>query len=388
MTTFSILVPTRERAATLRYTLESLIVQPQGGFEIVVADNCSSPATKLVVEDVASSASCTVKYVRSDTVLPMAENWEKGLAACEGDYVTVIGDDDGLSPVAIALARSAIDATKAKVLSWALHTYWWPDTIVYWQANRLFVNFGNEATWLNSRDILQRFYAGSVSFGTLPMIYNAFVSKETITRVRERYGRYFVSPDLAPDVTSGIVNLMFEDKFLYSTRPLGIRGNSGKSNGTAQWARHLGAAMRENYLRDEGTTLEKLLHGSLVHSPNLDLYIASIKLKIKEAFFPDDKTLNVNLADVVDEMVANLNNEPEAYEDNLADALALAKKLSITVPRRKIPSKQMRPRTLGSGPNGPGQMCIDCNRARVYTISAAAQLAESMMPPATGAQTN
>ena len=87
---FSILIPTRDRPATLRHTLATAISQPGDDYEVVVADNCGSPATKLVVDEAASRGRRIV-YLRSDEPLTMGENWERGLSACSGDYVTVLG---------------------------------------------------------------------------------------------------------------------------------------------------------------------------------------------------------------------------------------------------------------------------------------------------------
>jgi len=45
--------------------------------------------------------------LRSGEVLPIADNWERGLAACVGGYVTILGDDDGFLPSTLAMAPQA-----------------------------------------------------------------------------------------------------------------------------------------------------------------------------------------------------------------------------------------------------------------------------------------
>lgn len=54
---FSVVIPTRERADTLRFALQTCLDQDFEDYEIVVCDNCSSPATKNVVDSFASSRS-------------------------------------------------------------------------------------------------------------------------------------------------------------------------------------------------------------------------------------------------------------------------------------------------------------------------------------------
>ncbi|HXM76782.1 MAG TPA: glycosyltransferase, partial [Thermoanaerobaculia bacterium] len=41
----SVVIPTRERAAKLRYTLQTVLSQPGDDFEVVVSDNASEDAT-------------------------------------------------------------------------------------------------------------------------------------------------------------------------------------------------------------------------------------------------------------------------------------------------------------------------------------------------------
>lgn len=380
---FSIIIPTRDRPATFRHTLATAVNQPGDDYEIIVADNCSSPATREICEQIGSQK---IKYLRSDEVLPMAENWRRGLEACSGEYITVLGDDDGLMPSCLALARHVLTLRKAQVLGWNPHTYWWPDTIVYWNANRLYMNFGgNEVQQGDSRSMLEMFYANKAGFGSLPMIYNAFVHRSVIDEAYKRYGGYFVPADTAPDVASGVLNLHLTQHYAFSTRALTIRGNSGKSNGTAWWARSLGAQQREIYMREERLGLEGIIHKSLVPSSNLAILIASAKLKCREVYFPEDKKLNVDLMAVITELLASLNSDVDAYDDNLADLRALAEKLDVTLDAAEIPPRAPAARRVGArGALATGGtihgVAVDCNLAGIFTIDAAARLAEAMLP--------
>jgi glycosyltransferase involved in cell wall biosynthesis len=382
---FSILIPTRDRPSTFRHTLETVVPQ-KGNFEIVVADNCSSPGTRLIVEEYVSRYP-NIKYTRSDSILPMADNWEKGLELCSGDYVTILGDDDALVPSTLEVANQLIDVTKSEIISWAMHTYWWPDTVAYWNANRLFVTFSNnQATWLDSNALLSAFYAGKAGFGDLPMIYNAFVHRNCIQRAIDTHGRYFSPPEMPPDVSSGILNLLNTERFVFSQRPLAVRGNSGKSNGTAHWARAFGAERRETYLREEGKTLEDLSHPELIPSENLHIVIANTKLKCKEIYFPNRKDLSIDPRQVLFELVDNLNFEPESYDANLADALLLAKKLNVDI-SQKIPPRKAISRCYFQGPFGGSNsisgVAVNCDQAGIFDIASAAKLADAMTQPIT-----
>jgi len=381
---FSILVPTRDRPATLRHTLATVAAQPGNDYEIVVADNCGGPETRAIVEALEAPA---VRYLRSDEILPMAENWERGLAQCSGEYVTVLGDDDGLVPSTLALARRLIDTTRSELISWSPHIYWWPDTIVPWLRNLLIVSPEDGATQYESREVLEAFYRGAVGFSFIPMIYCAFFHRRLIDEARLRHGGFFVPKDTAPDISSGILGLHLTQTFILSKRPLSIRGNSGKSNGTAQWARSLGADQREIYFREERIGLQGMIHPALVPSPNLHIIVASAKLKCREAYFPEDDALSVDLADVLRTMVANLNFEPEAYKDNLRDVEALADKLGVELDAMDIPPREAIERRRSWGPtvnqdNSLAKLRVNCDLAGVHHVADAARLVDALLPPA------
>src|SRR5262245_408818 len=120
---FSILIPTRERADTLYHALRTCLEQDFADCDVVVSDNCSAPATREVVERLASSR---LKYVRSPHALAMSGNWELAVSHATGEYLTILGDDDGLLPYALPELDRLIRATGAQVIRWEQALYLWP----------------------------------------------------------------------------------------------------------------------------------------------------------------------------------------------------------------------------------------------------------------------
>src|SRR5262249_57858095 len=92
---FSVVIPTREGAHTLKYTLQTCLVQDFDNYEIVVCDNHGSPATRELIDALASPR---IKYIRSDRPLSMSSNWELAVSRATGEYVTVLGGVNGLLP--------------------------------------------------------------------------------------------------------------------------------------------------------------------------------------------------------------------------------------------------------------------------------------------------
>src|SRR5262245_58500000 len=167
---FSIVIPTREGAATLRYTLETCLAQPFDDYEVVVCDNCSSPATREVVE---AAASPRVRYVRSDTPLAMSSNWELAVSYAAGEVVTVLGDDDGLLPRPRRELGRLVRTFDAKAVRWNAAFYLWPPVALPGQADYLRVPLGRRARLLDGRTAIAAVVTFQVCYTTLPMLYNA-----------------------------------------------------------------------------------------------------------------------------------------------------------------------------------------------------------------------
>lgn len=95
MPKFSVLLPTHNRLDLAKNAVETVRRQTYSNWELIISDNCST-------DDVCSYAKSLndprVVYIRSDEFLPVTENWNKALNASTGEYVIMLGDDDGLTP--------------------------------------------------------------------------------------------------------------------------------------------------------------------------------------------------------------------------------------------------------------------------------------------------
>ena len=80
----SLIIPTRERADTLKHTLQSALNQSSTDYEIVVCDNNSQDDTKQVVKGFADSR---IIYLNTGKRLSMVDNWNYALTYARGDYV-------------------------------------------------------------------------------------------------------------------------------------------------------------------------------------------------------------------------------------------------------------------------------------------------------------
>lgn len=92
---FSIALPTRNRLEYLRYAVETVRRQDYDDWEVVISDNCSDDD---IAGYVAGVGDPRIRHVRTTRIMPVTDNWNNALERCAGDYVTMLGDDDGLMP--------------------------------------------------------------------------------------------------------------------------------------------------------------------------------------------------------------------------------------------------------------------------------------------------
>lgn len=119
---FSIVIPTYNREDLVGYTIQSVLNQTFGDFEIIVCDNCSTDDTAKVVRQYSDAR---VKYVRTPRHMVIADNWEFARSHAGGDLIIMLGDDDAL--LGSALERFAEAATRHEADFLFCRTVWYRD---------------------------------------------------------------------------------------------------------------------------------------------------------------------------------------------------------------------------------------------------------------------
>lgn len=226
---FSVVIPTRERADTLRFALQTCLDQAFDDYEVIVSDNHSSPATKAVVDEAASPK---VRYVRTPEPVAMSANWEFAVSHARGEFVTVLGDDDGLLPHALTEVDRLAREHNSKAVRWANAFYTWPNVILAGHGNYLRVPLGRTLADVDSAKVIHDVVALREEYDELPSLYTAAVHCDVLADLRARgKGRLFAYS--SPDVYTGFTVAHAVGRFVTTTAPMGVRGVSGSSNGVA-----------------------------------------------------------------------------------------------------------------------------------------------------------
>lgn len=283
---FSVVIPTREGAQTLPYTLRTCLEQSFDNFEVLVCDNWGSSA---VQEVLAQFDSPRLRVLRTDRLLSMSSNWEFAVAQARGEFITVLGDDDGLLPHALAQLDQLLRQTHARVIRWGAAFYTWPTVVIAKEANYLRLPLKAQQPLfreVSGREMMASVIQFNSCYTTLPMIYNSVVHREVLEETRRRAGKIFLTR--YPDVCSGFVLAQVAERYLSVDVPFSVAGVSHKSVGFWFCQGIQQSEIGQEFLRlhnDEGIQVPRLV-------PDLRIFpvipVADCFLATKQALFPND----------------------------------------------------------------------------------------------------
>ena len=352
MPLLSVVIPTLDRPDTLRHALATLAAQTAQDCEFIIQNNGGNAEIEALV---AALDDPRFRHFSTQDVVTMSENWEAALARVTGEYVTFIGDDDGLLPDACAMAARLLADGETEILSWAPYVYYWPGYLDAGCRNRVVaeIDFAVTAERVPSRDLLQRFYGFQTHYSRLPMIYNSFVRRGVLERMRQRAGRYFVG--LSPDVISGIVNAALTEDFVLLSRPLSVSGASQHSTGHNSYFRPGDALGSARGRRDFGPVSKDPRLPDLNSFP---LFLANDMLLVQQALFPQDAAVALDFKALAQAVATGINDRPERYDETLGSIAALAARHGFGLGEIVVPARQAQRAPLATGVTvlGPGRV--------------------------------
>jgi len=307
---FSIVIPTRNRAQTLQYALKTCLNQDFEDYEIIVSDNFSTPETQQEVEKFNDDK---IVFVRTNQPLAMSENWEFAISHIHGEYVILIGDDDGLLHNSLSYLDKIIDSTNEQVIRWEWILYYWPDFFIKNVAGKIYIPISNRITELDSTEIIKKVANYELHYNILPMLYNSAVHNTILKGIKEKNDVFFNSQ--TPDVYSGFVIAKSVKKYLSINTPLSIAGLSKSSNGAAQ----LYTNQKSNINEDFANLNEKAgltWHTNVPPINVLPAIIADSYYHAKDKLFPDEESV-IDYNKLIKNCIKELTNFPNVRTEDL-----------------------------------------------------------------------
>ena len=230
----SLVIPTRERASYLAYSIQTALSIEDDEVEIVVCDNASQDGTAELVRGFDDPR---LVYVNTGKRVSMRENFNVALRASSGDYVIFFGDDDGVLPDQFKFLRQLLDKHQPDGVSWNRATYGWPlkdfgkktGGVRIYRANV----FGSDFLYCPKERNLSRLMNCQLNYAqnVTPNVYHGCVSRAYFENTAPSPGVYFDSS--IPDVNFEYRAILTGGQFLHVDHPFSISGYSPASTGGA-----------------------------------------------------------------------------------------------------------------------------------------------------------
>lgn len=292
---FSILLPTRNRLDLLRYAVESVRQQDYTDWEIIISDNAS---VQDVSGYVASLGDARIRYCRMENLIPVTDNWNAALERSTGDYIIMLGDDDGLMADCLAKAGRLISEWRdPEVIYTQAIQFAYPGVIPGENSGFTQVAYnefllGREQPFMLSSDQALRMVRSALNF-RLSFGFNMqhfIVGRALLSRLAAK-GTFFKSP--YPDYYAANAILLASRSILANPEPLVMIGISPKSFGYYYFNSRESEGV--DFLQNaDRSNMPPHLHEAIIPGTNMnDSWLAAMDAVVRN--FPEMPSLTISL---------------------------------------------------------------------------------------------
>ena len=228
----SIVIPTRNGFRYLRYAIESVLAQEARTFELVVSDNHSTDGTSEYLKTIADER---FRVIRPDRLLSMVEHFEFALASARGEWVTTLGDDDGVMPFFFDnLTRLRLERVKANAIAFRRAYYFW-EGVDELHGDMVVISFPYpRGFYKNNRWSMFLCLSSVIDYMHLPQTYTTgLVRRRYIEAIKAKANGVFFYGK-APDAASAVALLLHAKRHYRVEEPVFWTGTSPKSTGFSQ----------------------------------------------------------------------------------------------------------------------------------------------------------
>jgi hypothetical protein len=226
------------------HTVGNVLAQGGDDLEVVVHDTSDTPDAEAALAE--RFADGRVRYVYTPPPMSFAETFDKTVALARGTFVTIIGDDDGITASLPAATRMAADRGWDAVSPTLPASYNWPDfRHLYYgdaDAGQLGLReFDGSITVLDPLgELRSSARKGFQSFDRLPRIYYGVVRRSCLDELRAAAGGCFFGT--SPDISGAVGLSQFVQSLVRIEYPLFVPGSSARSGaGLSGMKRHVGS---------------------------------------------------------------------------------------------------------------------------------------------------
>jgi len=257
----SVIIPTRNRQEYAIFSVASILRIQDPELQVVVQDNSDTrELEELLARSVQDSR---LRYSYTPTPLSFIDNFDSAVRLATGEYLCLIGDDDGINPEIMEATRWAKENEIDSFKPAHCVDYIWPGSGL---SSTLFSDVPQESGILTIRsfsgqivhsnrewELRKLIRKGGQEYlkTELPKLYHGMVKRECLERVRAKTGAYFGG--LSPDIYASVSIANMAKNSVSIDYPLTLPGACRKSGSVeSQVGNHTGNLEDAPHLNNRG----------------------------------------------------------------------------------------------------------------------------------------
>ncbi len=224
----SILIATRNREEYCINAILSILENRETNFELVIQDNSDSNDLKTFCKKIVDT-----RLVYNYTPPPFSsiDNFNAVIGLAKGEYLCLIGDDDGINPEIFKVVRWASKNNIDSIVPALSAIYWWPDATKNIEARKddngiieIAKITGDIGLFDTTKALDNVMKTGGQNYLNLnfPKLYHGIVKREFMHLIKEKTGNFVGG--LSPDIYISIALTTFVKKTIKIDYPLTLPG--------------------------------------------------------------------------------------------------------------------------------------------------------------------
>lgn len=226
----SIVVPTKDRYIYLKDCIKCLcdLRTKHRNVEIIIQDN-SSDNSEII--PIIKEYEGEIKYFYHQNPLSIIENCDLAIKHTTGEYVCVLGDDDGVADSIVLVASWMKEKNIESCLGRIVRYNWANFEHNHVKHKKFVIPIPLKInSYINLEAELKKVLAvGGTNMQRLPRVYHAIVSKSALERIYDKAGSYF--PGASPDMANAVALCFVLNNHVSIDMPFIISGFSYHSGG-------------------------------------------------------------------------------------------------------------------------------------------------------------
>lgn len=252
----SVVIPTKNRQEYCLAAVKQIVGLGLKGLQIVVQDNSDDDELKSQLEFI----NCDdIKYNYHPGILSFVDNFSEAVENADGEYICMIGDDDGVLPNIMDVTESARQKGYDAVIPGLNSVYLWPskEAIVKDAENGYlcisYLNSGEQRID-PEKELLRLLNNAGQDYQKvgLPRVYHGIVKSAVLEKIKNKAGVYFGG--LTPDIYIAVALCFVCENVRRINYPITVSGicpQSGSSDSAT--GRHTGNLKDAPHFRGHDT---------------------------------------------------------------------------------------------------------------------------------------